>query len=304
MPAPMAGGAPMAMGTPAGPSIDMPAAPPTPPGKLCLQPGNGMYTSPGPYKVAKKDIDLGMIQATQHTGKYTIYYPDPLEANCAHPIVAWGNGTGVTDSDFTYDFLNSNAASWGIVVAASSEDNTGSGAFHKAGLDYLLKENTTQGSMFFGKLSTRAGVSGHSQGGFGAGVGSSHPNVQAVVVEGATFIATQKVAGLTLTGTMDIGAGAADGVKQSQGKMFVGVWEGGNHVGTETVLGYLGLDTTSGDATVSQLGSKQFQRLYAAWFRCFLADDETACKLFTGPTPDSCGICKDPGWNVLANKNM
>jgi hypothetical protein len=287
-----------------GPSVDQPAAAPTPPGKLCLQPGNGMYTSPGPYKVEKKDIDLGMIQSGQHTGKFTIYSPTPLEASCLHPIVAWGNGTGVTDSDFTYEFLNSNAASWGIVVAASSEDNTGSGAFHKAGLDYLLKENTTQGSAFFGKLSTRAGVSGHSQGGFGASVAASHPNVQAVVVEGASFNATQKVAGLTLTGTMDLGAGAANAAKQAQGKMFVAVWEGGNHVGTETVLGYLGLDTTSGDAKVSQRGAQQFQRLYAAWFRCFLADDETACRLFAGATPDNCGICKDPGWNVLANKNM
>jgi hypothetical protein len=44
--------------------------------------------------------------------------------------------------------------------------------------------------------------------------------------------------------------------------------------------------------------------LYSAWFRCFLADDDTACKLFAGPTPDQCGICKDPGWNILANKNL
>jgi hypothetical protein len=103
---------------------------------------------------------------------------------------------------------------------------------------------------------------------------------------------------------MDLGAGAANAVKQAQGKMFVAVWEGGNHIGTETVLGYLGLDTTSGDAKVSQRGAQQFQRLYAAWFRCFLVDDETACKLFAGATPDNCGICKDPGWNVLANKNL
>ena len=306
VPTPMMGAAgTAATPTPAGgPATEPVPTPPTPRGKNCLQPGNGNYTSPGPYKVAKKDVDLGMIQASQHTGKYTIYYPDPLEASCPHPIVAWGNGTGVTDSDFTYDFLNSNAASWGMVVASSSEDNTGSGAFHKAGLDYLLKENMTQGSMFFQKLSTRAGVSGHSQGGFGANVGAGHPNVEAVVVEGASFVATPKVAGLTLTGTMDLGSGAADAVKNSQGKMFVGVWEGGNHIGTETVLGYLGLDTTSGDAMVSQRGSQQFQRLYAAWFRCFLADDEAACKLFSGQAPDACGICKEPGWNRLANKNM
>lgn len=294
----------MSMGMPPAP-VDMPpATPPTPAGPNCLKPGNGNYTSPGPYKVAKKDVDLGMINAGQHTGKYTIYYPDPLEANCKHPIVAWGNGTGVTDSNFTYDFLNSNAASWGMVVAASGEDNTGSGAFHKAGLDYLLKENQTMGSQFFGKLSTRAGVSGHSQGGFGANIGASHPNVEAAVVEGASMTATKKVSALVLTGTMDLGKGATSAVNAAQGKMFVGVWEGGNHVGTETVLGFLGLDTTSGDAMVSQKGAQQFQRLYAAWFRCFLASDETACKLFSGPAPDACGICKDPGWAALANKNM
>lgn len=278
--------------------------PKTPHGKNCLQAGNGNYNSPGPYKVSKKDVDLGMIASGQHTGKFTIYYPDPMEAECLHPIVAWGNGTGVTDSDFTYDFLNSNAASWGFVVAASSEDNTGSGEFHKAGINYLLQQNDDMTSMFFHKLSTRAGVSGHSQGGFGAGVGSAHPNVEALVVEGATFVSTNKVAGLTLTGTMDIGTGAADGVKSAQGPMFVAIWEGGNHVGTETVLGFLGLDTTTNDATGSQKGSQQFQRLYAAWFRCFLADDDMACKLFSGGTPSGCGMCSDPGWNTLASANL
>jgi hypothetical protein len=299
-------GAPMAMGTtpPATGTTDVPASPPTPHGPNCLQPGNGNYTSPGPYKVAQMDVDLGMIESTQHTGKYTIYYPNPLETACPHPIVAWGNGTGVTDSNMTYDFLNSNAASWGMVVASSSEDNTGSGNFHKAGVDYLLKQNETADSMFYHKLSTRAGVGGHSQGGFGAGIGSMHPNVEALVVEGASFTATQKVSGLMLTGTADIVMNPTAGVAAAQGKMFVAVWQGGDHVGTETVLGYLGLDTTNMDAPGSQKGSQQFQRLYAAWFRCFLADDDVACKLFSGPTPDMCGICKDPGWNALANKNL
>ena len=113
-----------------------------------------------------------------------------------------------------------------------------------------------------------------------------------------------KVPGLTLTGTMDLGVGAADAAARASGPMFVGVWEGGNHIGTETVLGFLGLDTTSGDAMQSQRGAKQFQRLYAAWFRCFLAGDDVACKLFQGGAPDNCGICKDPGWARLASKNM
>jgi len=298
-----AGGAPVAVGGGAGGSPEV-VVPVAPPGKNCLKPGNGTYMSPGPYTVATEDVDLGMISSTQHTGKFTIYYPSPFEASCPHPIVAWGNGTGVTDSNFTYDFLNRAVATWGMVVAASSEDNTGSGLFHKAGIDYLLKQNMDMTSKYFGKLSTRAGVSGHSQGGLGAGLGAAHPNVVALVVEGMTFTWTMKVPGLTLTGTNDIVQGAAAGVTAATGPDFVAVWDGGNHVGTETVLGYLGLDTTSMDATGSQKGSIQFQRLMSAWFRCFLASDEVACKLFQGGTPTGCGICKDPGWSQLASKNL
>jgi hypothetical protein len=259
----------------------------------CLKPGNGSYTEQGPYKVTMKEVDLGMIEASQHTGKFTIYSPDPLETNCLHPIVAWGNGTSVMGSG-TYAFLNLNAASWGMVVAESQEDNTGSGKFHKAGIDYLLKQNEDPSSMFYKKLSTRAGVSGHSQGGFGASMGSSHPNVVTMAIEGASSVATAKVSVLVLTGTMDIVMGAEGTVTNAKGPMFVAVWEGGDHVTTETVAGYFGRDK----------GTMQFQRLYAAWFRCFLGDDKTACKMFSGGTPSGCGICKDQGWHVLASKNL
>ena len=94
----------------------MAQTPPTPHDtKTCLQPGNGNYGEPGPYQVATKEIDLGMIESGQATGKFTIYYPNPLEASCLHPIVAWGNGTGVAGSG-TYAFFTSNAASWGMVA--------------------------------------------------------------------------------------------------------------------------------------------------------------------------------------------
>lgn len=253
----------------------------------------GSYGEPGPYQVATMEVDLGMIEASQHTGKFTIYYPNPLETNCLHPIVAWGNGTGVQGTG-VYTFLNSNAAAWGMVVAEAEEDNTGSGNFHKAGLDYLLKQNEDPSSMFYKKLSTRAGVSGHSQGGFGATAATSHPNVTTSVIEGATNVATAKVSVLILTGTMDIVMGAESLVTGAKGPMFVADWQNGDHVTTETVAGYI----------MKDMGSLQFQRLYAAWFRCFLADDQTACKLFKGGAPDNCGICKDPGWHGLASANL
>jgi hypothetical protein len=178
-----------------------------------------------------------------------------------------------------------------MVRAAAQKNNTGSANFHKAGIDYLLAQNADSTSMFYKKLSTRAGVSGHSQGGIGANAGSAHPNVETAVVEGMTMTASAKVSVLVLTGTMDIVSGAEGLVAGAKGPMFVGNWEGGDHVTTETLLGYI-----QGDK-----GALQFQRLMAGWFRCFLADDDVACKLFSGGTPDNCGICKDPGWHTLTS---
>ena len=277
------------------PAANPPAAvPATPKGdKTCLKPGNGNYGEPGPYKVGMMDVDLGMINTGQHTGKFTIFYPMPLEASCLHPIVAWGNGTGVMDST-TYAFFNSNAASWGMVVAAAQEDNAGSGNFHKAGIDYLLKQNADSGSMFFNKLSTRAGVAGPSQGGFGATVSTMHPNVEALVSVAGGGVPKQGVATMCLTGTKDqVEAQCTQSFQSASGPAFLGDWMDGDHFVTETLAGYISRN----------MGSLQMQRLFAGWFRCWLADDAAACALFKG-APDSCGICKDPGWAKREARNM
>ena len=65
-------------------------------------------------------------------------------------------------------------------------------------------------------------------------------------------------------------------------------------VATSIVAGYIAM----------QPGTIQMMRLYAAWFRCFLADDQVACKLFEGGAPNNCGLCKDPGWHVLSSKKL
>ena len=264
------------------------APPPTPPmGDTCLQPGNGSYEERGPYEIGTMDVSIGS------SGMYTLFYPQPLEDNCLHPIVVWGNGTAVEGSG-VYAFFNDNAASWGMVVAASHNANVGSGTFHNEAADYLLAQNEDSSSIFFQKLSTRVGTSGHSQGGFGAMRGSAHPNVQAAVTVGATGTSTDKVSVLVLTGTNDIGAGAFAGLDRAGGPMFVASWEGGDHFVTETLAGYVARDP----------GTLQMQRLYAAWFRCFLGDDQVACGMFYGGTPGGCGICSDPGWNMLGSSNM
>ncbi len=123
-------------------------------GNTCLKPGSGNYEKAGPYQVmTKAGVDLGGIENLPDAGPttYTIFYPQPFETSCLHPVVAWGNGTGVTGSS-VYAFFNNNAASWGIVVIASDNSNVGSGEYHKAAIDYMAKQNATSSSMFYKKL--------------------------------------------------------------------------------------------------------------------------------------------------------
>lgn len=262
-------------------------------GTTCLAPA-GDFSKAGPYQVAKEMVDLGTgIDANQATGQFTIFYPRTLEASCPHPIVAWGNGTGVTGPD-VYAFFNNNAASWGVVVIAAHDSNTGSGNYHRKGLDYLLAQNADPSSKFYGKLSASAGVSGHSQGGFGAARAATHPNVKALVPVGASGTASASLGFLCLTGTADIAPDACrSSVQAANGPALAAIWEGGDHVTTETLAGYI----------QGNPGSIQMMRLYAAWFRCFLADDGVACAMFKG-APTSCGICQDQGWNELVAKNL
>jgi hypothetical protein len=227
-------------------------------------------------------------------GAYTIFYPDPLESECPHPIVAWGNGTFVTGADL-YAFYQEHAASWGVVVIASHNDQVGSGDFHRAGLDYLLAENQKPDSDFFQKLSTKAGVSGHSQGGEGANQAATHPNVEAEVnVQGAVFaLAPADTAFLCLTGTADIDPVACGtAVRGTTSPAFVASWEGGDHTATATLLGYI----------LEDPGTTQYLRLHTAWFRCFLASDGNACAMFRGG--DACSLCSEPGWAEIFANNM
>ena len=259
--------------------------PPPQSGSSCLK-GSGNFTDNGPYRVATQDVTIGS------SGQFTIFYPEPLETNCKHPIVSWGNGTLVTGSD-VYAFYQEHAASYGIVVIASHDDNVGTGEFLVAGIDYLLSENKSPSSIFYQKLSTKVGTSGHSQGGAGADRAASHPNVEAEVnVEGSFGEAPSGTAFLCLTGTEDINpAGCDEAVRGATSPAFLANWEGGDHISTATLLGY-----STGD-----LGTRQFMRLYSAWFRCFLADDGNACAMFKGGT--NCPLCRESGWSAIFAKN-
>jgi hypothetical protein len=285
-------------------------------GSSCLQAGSGDYSQKGPYMVTKTSVDLASYLSGQATPTtYAIFTPSPLNAACPAPVVAWGNGTGVTGSSTTtpagactgtnpidclsgtYDFFNVFAASWGIVVIASDNSNVGSGAYHKAGIDYMLAQNKDSSSPFYEKLSGRVGVSGHSQGAIGATAATNLIGAacQAEVCVAGGGSPLKTTAFLCLTGTADQLESSCKTTVQIAGPpSFLGDWDGGTHTGTETLAGYTGGDK----------GTYAMMKLYAAWFRCFLADDQVACKVFQGGTPNNCGMCKDPGWADLESRGL
>jgi hypothetical protein len=268
---------------------------------LCLQAGTGDYATTGPYAVSTMSVDLastGEVDAGPTTA--TIFYPTNMEANCPHPIAAWGNGTGVTGST-VYGFFNNNVASWGIVVIAADNPDVAAQPYLQAGIDYLLAQNKDSSSAFYQKLGTKAGVAGHSQGGFAATTATEHPNVVSEVCVEGGGVPKQGVSTLCLTGNQSASVNSINSVNVdviemtypgTTGPGFLADWDGGDHLTTPTEEGWIEQNP----------GTIQFVRLMTAWYRCFLAYDNTACALFKGGA--SCGICKDPGWAEIESKNL
>jgi hypothetical protein len=266
----------------------------------CLQAGSGDYSKTGPYAVSTLSVDLadaGLSGAASPT-TFTIYYPTTMEASCLHPIAAWGNGTGVTGQQ-TYSFFNSNVASWGIVVIASDNSEVSASPYLASGIEYLIAQNGNPGSVFYNHLSTKAGVGGHSQGGIAATTATTNANVvsEVCIEGGGTPKAGTSV--LCLTGSdTDGGLNPVNAIvvsttyPQTTGPGFLADWDGGDHVTTPTLAGWISQNP----------GTIQFVRLMTAWYRCFLAGDNNACALFKGGT--GCGICKDPGWYELESKGL
>jgi hypothetical protein len=252
--------------------------------RSCLQGTSKDYKGNGPYRVRTKDVTIGQL------GAYTIFYPATLGEGCKHPIVSWGNGTGVGGSGI-YGHWHRHAASWGLVVIASHTASAGAQRYLENGIDYLLRENENPTSEFAGKLSGRAGVAGHSQGGIAATTAANHPAVQAeVCVEGGGF-PPPKVAFLCETGVNDFLRGMCTGAyNAARGPAFLADHTGADHISTPTLLG------------AGSPAGIEFVRLYTAWFRCFLGDDASACGLFRGGK--SAPVCSQSTYATCDGRNI
>lgn len=115
--------------------------------------------------------DVGYIEResdTEKTGKYSIWYPKKLEStNEKYAVIIIANGTGAIAETHKDVFVH--LASWGFIVIGNDDKNSWTGESSSLTLDYIIKLNNEQNSIFYNKVDLdKIGISGHSQGGVGA----------------------------------------------------------------------------------------------------------------------------------------
>ena len=123
------------------------------------------YYAQGPWPVT---VSTGGACCDSAGNNFDLYYPTNLGANgFLHPTLTWGNGTNSTA--LQYDYFLRHMASWGFVVIATEDQNTGVGQTILDGATFLVNANSNPASIFFNKLNVnQAGSFGHSQGATGA----------------------------------------------------------------------------------------------------------------------------------------
>lgn len=225
------------------------------------------YSDDGPYATTSKSV----------TG-FTIFYPRNLEGN--HPIITWGNGTSAPT--MVYRPLLSHLASWGFVVIASNSVMTQNGNDLIRGVDYLIDENETARSEFYGMLDTdHIGTTGHSQGGGGAINAATDSRVTCSVpiapspggirqVEGPIFLVAGRSDALVSAALV-----RSTSYSPANGPTVFGIVDG---------MGHMAFAGDAGDA----------RGYITAWFMYHLQGDEFAGEAFIG----DCEICSNNNWDV------
>ncbi len=245
---------------------------------------------------AVKDLTMNGSFTSTNAAEGTncqIYRPTTLgDTGVKHPIILWGNGTGGPTTVYAAAFEY--WVSHGFIVAAGNSSNgQGSGAEMLGCLDYLMKQNTTKGSVYEGKICSRVGASGHSQGGGGAIMAGVDTRLTATaplmpyIQQGfggfdQASITKQHGPMLLLSGTSDTIAVPA----QNQQPVF-----------DTTNVPVFWANLMGGDhVAVSLNGITTYRNVMLAWYRYHLMGDEAFHDMFYGK---SCKLCGDSTWIVM-----
>jgi hypothetical protein len=143
-----------------------------------MLPQVGSVDADGPYAVT--------IDQNVGPNRGWIVRPTDLgKQGVKHPIFIWGAGAGTNASNYR-DHL-SRWASHGFVVEGHA--STGTDRDHKGALDFLIAENSRQGSPYYQKLDvTKVAFGGHSQGSISTFAAAADPRITTTIhVAGGSF---------------------------------------------------------------------------------------------------------------------
>ncbi len=261
----------------------------------------------------------------------TVYRPRDMGAATRLPIIAWGNGGCAADGGAGARPFLLELASHGYLLLAPAKpagdrpppaqpaapplgpppgapagpppgaDATQASEL-TASIDWAIAENARRGSVYFGKLDTRAiAVMGHSCGGLQALVASADPRVKTSIIWNSGVY------------TRPGGRSGVAIVKDDLKKLHapVAYIQGGptdiayaNTLDDVSRIGHVPL--LMAEAPVGHGGTLlapnggAYARLGVAWLDWRLKGDAKAAAQFTGP---ACGLCAGAGW-TLTRKQM
>jgi dienelactone hydrolase len=265
--------------------------------------GAGGADADGPSTLPPTDdySDYGPFETTDESGTgpggaYTVVRPETLgEDGFLHAPITFGPGIGSAPSSMMN--LLERIASHGFVIVSRQLDGGPNNAVNNQrmtdGLDWLIEQNATAGSMFEGKLDvTRAVSMGYSVGGTAAvDIGGYDPIVTAVAIHGHGAEPREDASGVTfllMGGTEDVTGGESWMVPTFEAleqQTFFSLVEGAAH-------GYPGSSVDGVQAGVEAPAM-------IAWIRYWVYDDQEAAKYFEG---DDCIMCMSP-WTNTQRKN-
>jgi dienelactone hydrolase len=241
------------------------------------------YSSKGPFETVKE------TRVGPNNG-YTVFRPKTLGENgFLHAPIVFGPGIGQTVEPVHTEMLT-NFASHGFVVVGTPVLNEGpNGAQNlktmKDGLNWIVKENTTAGSKYEGKLWADHCVSmGFSVGGTSAvEMGGEDSVITVVSIHGHKAEAA-------LHGTMLQTSGTADNVGLPMQQ-----WT----FDRSKVPTFMATKTGAPHQEIERNGGGDERKAIVAWMRYRIYNDMGAKSYFYG---DDCVLCKAP-WENPQRKN-
>jgi hypothetical protein len=240
---------------------------------------------------------------TGPNGNYMAFYPQELGQNgLLSPIVIWGNGATVT-SPTVYGTLLNHIASHGFAVLAYN--TTPQGSDMTAAIDWMVSENTRQGSVFYGTLdASKIAAMGHSAGSLATfAIANDSRLTTTMHLDGGTMSPHTDLQNLRKPAAFICGDSGGDGLitgdvaRPNCDSDFMmattAVWYG-------DVIGASHLTVASAPATDPKM--QAFLGATAAWLRWQLASDETM-KVYFVPVA-SCTFCTQSSIWTVQEKNF